>query len=210
MAAGFQDYLILIAIWGGWCFLHSFLISFSVLSFMETRFVGYERWYRIFYNIFSLLTLGGSVCYLKLLDSPVLFSWQGGWNLLRFSLLLLALILFREGAKKYRLTSFLGLDQLKTGHRDVLLNGKTVFSRNGVLGIIRHPWYGGSILLVWSGLQIYSVASTLVAALLSLYLIIGTLLEEKKLLAEYGDDFQLYREEVSMLFPWKWLRGHLF
>lgn len=176
---------------------------------MEHQFSGYDRWHRIFYNIFSLVTLAAPVYYLKSLQSPTLFKWEGGWLFVRFFLLLLAFVLFREGARKYRLTSFLGLDQLRTGKRDVLLNGQTTFSRSGVFGIIRHPWYGGSILLVWSGAQVYSVAITIVAVILTCYLVAGTFLEEKKLLTEYGEKFRAYQQEVSMLFPWKWLKKRL-
>ncbi|WP_457575928.1 methyltransferase family protein [Desulfomarina sp.] len=207
MTMSSQDYFILIAIWSCWCAMHSFLISSAVMSFMEQRFGGYDRWYRIFYNIFSLVTLAAPVYYLKSLHSPTLFKWQGSWLFIRFSLLLLAFVLFREGARKYRLTSFLGLDQLRTGKRDVLLNGQTTFSRSGVFGIIRHPWYGGSILLVWSGAQVYSIATSFVAVVLTIYLVAGTYLEERKLMAEYGEEFRAYQRDVSMLFPWKWLKG---
>ena len=209
MMAGSREYLFLTVLWSGWCVMHSFLISSTIISFMERQFSGYDRWYRIFYNIFSLVTLTVPVFYLKSLHSPALFKWQGGWFFIRFFMLLLAFVLFREGARRYRLTSFLGLDQLRTGKRDVLLNGQETFSRSGIFGIIRHPWYGGSILLVWSGAQVYSVATTFVAVILTFYLIVGTFLEEKKLLTQYGEEFRVYQQKVSMFFPWKWLKERL-
>jgi protein-S-isoprenylcysteine O-methyltransferase Ste14 len=44
---------------------------------------------------------------------------------------------------------------------------------------------------------------------LSLYLVIGAFLEERKLLKEFGDDYRLYKNRVSMLFPWKWIKKKL-
>jgi protein-S-isoprenylcysteine O-methyltransferase Ste14 len=41
--------------------------------------------------------------------------------------------------------------------------------------------------------------------------VVGTILEERKLVAEFGDEYRQYQREVSMLFPWKFgaslLRG---
>ena len=52
-----MDYLLLTTAWGGWCAMHSLLIAPSVTGFMRSRFPGSDRWYRIFYNSFSLVTL---------------------------------------------------------------------------------------------------------------------------------------------------------
>ena len=44
----------------------------------------------------------------------------------------------------------------------------------------------------------------------STYLIIGSRLEERKLVMEFGDAYQHYQKTVSMLLPFKWLRSYLF
>jgi protein-S-isoprenylcysteine O-methyltransferase Ste14 len=38
-------------------------------------------------------------------------------------------------------------------------------------------------------------------AVLSAYLIIGTLLEEKRLVAEFGEEYRDYQEQVPMFLP---------
>jgi protein-S-isoprenylcysteine O-methyltransferase Ste14 len=43
--------------------------------------------------------------------------------------------------------------------------------------------------------------------------VIGTLLEERKLVLEFGDKYKEYQRQVSMFIPLKWLReklGNLF
>lgn len=200
-----MDYLILIAAWGVWCAMHSILISPSMTVFINKRLPGHGHWYRIFYNSFSLVTLVPPVYCMTLIDSSEVFRWEGFMQIPRFTLLLLALILFKEGSKKYDLGFFLGIKQLQSGRSNILLNGDGLFAPTGVFGIVRHPWYTGSLLLVWSIFSVYTTATMITAVILSVYLVIGTLLEERKILAEYGDSYRFYQKNVSMLFPWKWL-----
>lgn len=200
-----MDYLLLTVVWGSWCAMHSLLIAPSVTGLMRSRFPGFDRWYRIFYNSFSLVSLIPLLYYTMSFESIAVFRWEGTWQVLRFGFLLLAFILFREGAKKYALDYFLGIKQLQTGKSNALLNDKKMFAQTGAFGLIRHPWYAGSLLLVWSVLATYTAATIIISSILSVYLIAGTLLEERKILAEYGESYRLYQKHVSMLFPWKWL-----
>jgi len=185
--------------------MHSFLISPFMTVYIKKRLPGYQHWSRIFYNSFSLITLIPPVYCMKVIDSDQVFRWEGLMQIPRFGLFLLALILFREGSKKYDLGFFLGIKQLQSGRSNILLNGDGLFEPMGIFGIIRHPWYTGSLLLIWSVLSVYTTATMITAIILSVYLVMGTLLEERKILMEYGESYRFYQQHVSMLFPWKWL-----
>jgi protein-S-isoprenylcysteine O-methyltransferase Ste14 len=204
-----MNYFLLAVSWGSWCAMHSFLISTAVTGYLQSSFSGYHRWYRIFYNSFSLITLIPLVYSLNSFDQTVIFRWQDFWVILRVFLLVLAFVLFREGAKKYALGYFLGIKQLQTGKSNALLNDEEVFARTGAFGFIRHPWYAGSLLLVWSVSPAYSMATLVVSFILTVYLVTGTVLEERKIMAEHGEKYQAYQQHVSMLFPWKWLTHRL-
>jgi protein-S-isoprenylcysteine O-methyltransferase Ste14 len=41
---------------------------------------------------------------------------------------------------------------------------------------------------------------------ISAYFIIGTILEERKLLLEFGERYREYQKNVSMFIPYKWLK----
>jgi hypothetical protein len=38
---------------------------------------------------------------------------------------------------------------------------------------------------------------------------VGSFLEERKLVREFGDKYQEYQQAVSMLFPWRWLKAKI-
>ena len=75
---------------------------------------------------------------------------------------------------------------------------------SGVLGMTRHPWYLATMLLIWA--RQMDVSAIIVNVILTAYLVIGTYLEEKKLVREFGENYRNYQQKVSMLIPYKWLK----
>lgn len=196
-------------LWISWCAMHSFLIDASVLRFLKKHVPVWTRYYRLMYNAVALATLVPLLVITRLAEGPVVVSWGGYLVSLRVFLLITAFLLFRGGAQKYDLQYFLGIKQLLTGKEHLLLSDKEEFTESGVFGITRHPWYFGSLLFLWSMLAEYSLPVFLAVCIMSFYLIIGTMLEERKIVAQYGDAYRRYRQRVSMLFPWKWLKRSL-
>jgi hypothetical protein len=50
-----------------------------------------------------------------------------------------------------------------------------------------------------------NAAAITVQVVLSAYLIVGTRLEKRKLVIEFGDEYRRYQDRVSMFIPLKWL-----
>jgi protein-S-isoprenylcysteine O-methyltransferase Ste14 len=44
---------------------------------------------------------------------------------------------------------------------------------------------------------------------ISAYFIIGAILEERKLLQEFGEKYREYQENVSMFIPYEWLKAKI-
>ena len=63
------------------------------------------------------------------------------------------------------------------------------------------------MILLWARDQ--SLSGLIINMILSIYLVIGTFLEERKLVLEFGDKYQAYQLQVSMLIPFKWLESKL-
>ena len=200
-----MNIVILISLWGAWCAIHSLLVDAATLRLIKARASALTRYYRLLYNGLSLITLIPLIIWTRTLEGPVIVSWAGYGIVLRAGLLVTALLLFRGGAQKYDLQYFLGVKQLRTGKEHLLLSEKEEFIETGIFAITRHPWYLGSLLFIWSALAEYPLPVFLVACILSVYLVIGTILEERKIVAQYGESYCRYQQQVSMLFPWKWL-----
>ncbi|SHO49391.1 methyltransferase family protein [Desulfopila aestuarii] len=204
-----MEFMLLVCGWLGWCSLHSLLISPAVSSKLQKLLGVYRFHFRLLYNCISALTLVPVMLATAAMRGDVVFSWEGGWIMVRVVLLGCALYLFRGGSKQYDFGFFLGIRQIREQRQPSTLAADEQFSRQGVLGMTRHPWYLGSLLVLWSALPVYHQSSVVVATVLSLYFIVGTFLEERKLVAEHGERYRNYQHEVSMLIPIKWLKKRI-
>jgi protein-S-isoprenylcysteine O-methyltransferase Ste14 len=122
-------------------------------------------------------------------------------------LLGLAVLLFFLGGSHYDARQFLGIKQIREGTLNNVITNTGELSTSGVLGITRHPWYLASILFIWA--RQLDVSAILVNIILTSYLIVGTYLEEKKLIGEFGEKYLAYQKKVSMLIPYKWLEAKI-
>ena len=199
-----MEYTVLIVAWCVWCLLHSAMISLTVTGYLKEKLGENYKFYRIFYNLFALATLIPLILYESTLRSLPIFRWDGLFLILRLILLGTAGGLFLAGVLKFDMLHFLGIRQIRSGNSYSALSKTNDIDTSGILSIIRHPWYSATILLVWAGSAELYVSSFLVNCILTVYIFIGTVLEERKLIVEYGDTYRDYRKKVSMLFPFKW------
>ena len=198
-----QSHLILLLITTAWCFLHSAMISVSVTRLLEKYAGIHYRFYRLFFNSVALLTIIPVILYQRSIASDAFFNWDGYLRVVQFAMIGLGIVLFLLGAKKYDAKRFIGLAQLKddTVRQGLSADGK--LDSHGVHGLVRHPWYTGLLLVLWA--RPLDMSTLVINLVFSLYLIIGSHLEERKLVMEFGDDYRTYQKNVSMLLPFKWL-----
>ncbi len=196
--------LLLIVLWVVWCVLHSLLITTTVNHWFMDKGGRWLAWYRLGYVIFSLATLLPVVWYSHTLPQHLVVEPSSWLRVLQGLLLLSSLVLFVGGLRVYDLRAFLGIRQWRA-YRDGQPGPSPVFVRTGILGYVRHPWYSGGLAMLW-GLPGLTDVSLVTRVILSLYLVIGTLLEERKLQALLGDPYRDYCRTVPMLVPWKFGR----
>jgi protein-S-isoprenylcysteine O-methyltransferase Ste14 len=95
--------------------------------------------------------------------------------------------------------SFFGIRQIMNFKKNKKKNSTTNIKKNGLLGIIRHPMYLALIIYLWC--QTFRVVDIIVNFILTIYVIIGTILEEKKLILEFSEAYKNYQRQVPMLIP---------
>ena len=192
---------ILSVLWICWCTMHSLLISPYVISFFRDTLKEKFAYYRLYYNVFSFITLLPILMYHVSLPEVVFFDWPGAWLLLKLAMYIAAFILFYGGYRVYDLQYVLGLKQIRYFSAEKK-SEPMPFKTSGILEYVRHPWYAGGILLIWS-FGVITDVSLVIKVILTGYFIIGTILEERKLVAEIGEPYKEYCRRVPMLIPWK-------
>lgn len=192
---------ILALLWTAWCFLHSLLISRFFTTWIKGILGRRHGYYRLAYSIFSLFSLAPVIYFQLSLEEKVIFAWPWPWSIVKYGIYAVAFLLFYGGSRVYDLQYMLGIRQInemRYGGKDE----KKEFTSEGILGYVRHPWYSGAILLVWA-FGVLTDVSLVSKLVLTAYIIIGTLLEEQKLIGEIGEPYRAYRKKVPMLIPWK-------
>jgi protein-S-isoprenylcysteine O-methyltransferase Ste14 len=181
------------------------MISVSVTEYLKRRLGSGFRFNRLFFNLISILTLVPVVVFAHSIRTQVIFQWNGYMRIGQVVLLGIAVWLFFLGGRHYDARQFWGIKQISEGSSNMVLTQTGELDTSGILGVTRHPWYLGVILFIW-GRQL-DVSAILVNLILTAYLIIGTYLEEKKLVGEFGEKYLAYQKRVSMLIPYKWLKS---
>lgn len=177
--------------------LHSLLASRTVKAWAERSFGNVAgRTYRLIYNVIGLITLLPVLVIPGLLPGQTLYQLHGIWLVLAilgqaFAVLILFMGLFQTDPWQ-----FLGLRQLihPTG------DGDQELVVSGFYRCVRHPLYVAGLIFIWL-IPIMTTSLLVLNLGLTFYIYIGSIFEERRLLAEYGSIYLAYRNEVPRLVP---------
>jgi methanethiol S-methyltransferase len=206
-----MKYLVIILLWAAYCFLHSFMISIWFSNIMKRLLRNYYAFYRLFYVLVSALLLVPLIRFTIQLDHEVVITYSSTLDIIRYILFASGLLVFVKAFFiDYDVLHFLGLRQALKFNMTEKESSNKELKKNGLLGIVRHPMYSAVIIVLWC--NTFTVADIIVNAVLTIYVVIGTLLEERKLVIEFGDSYVRYQNEVPMLIPftkWKPTQSHI-
>lgn len=195
-----MGYLLIASLWIAYCLLHSFLVSASFTNLMIRLLKQHYAFYRIFFVSLSLGLLIPLIRYTDQFDSNIIINYSPPWNIVRSILLLGSLSMFFWAFFfDYDSLSFFGIRQILNFGKEKKINPSEDLKKNGLLGIVRHPMYFALIIALWS--STFTLANIIINIILTAYVIMGTILEERKLILEFGDAYVKYQQEVPMLIP---------
>jgi len=195
-----MEYIFVLFLWTLYVALHSYLISTGFTNLMIRVLKEYYAFYRLFYILISLALLIPLLNYANQIDDKVIIIYESPFSVIRYILTWFSLLMFFYAFFfNYDSLSFFGFRQIMNFGKEVKINPSEAIKKNGLLGLMRHPMYFALIIYLWC--QTFRMIDIYVNALLTVYVIIGTVLEEKKLVMEFGEAYIKYKKEVPMLIP---------
>lgn len=146
--------------------------------------------YRLCYNVASVIMFGWVMAAYR--HSDVLYFVPGVWSLILYLLQFAALLILISCLKQTGVVVFLGFSRHMSNS----------LTNSGWYSIVRHPLYLFSILFMV--LNPVMTAQWLMLTIMStLYFVIGGLIEERRLLVEFGDSYRDYQQRVPFIIPSK-------
>jgi protein-S-isoprenylcysteine O-methyltransferase Ste14 len=134
-------------------------------------------------------------------SQTVLYQAEGMVRLLACAITALAIVGFYWGVRALGNFDTFGIRPIKLHLRGRQLRAPDIVVRGPYLWV-RHPLYFFLLVLIWSFPDV-SLDRLLFNVLWTLWIVLGAYLEEKDLVAEFGEKYSRYQQTVPMLFPWR-------
>ena len=196
--------LLLILSWLAYFSLHSLLASIWVKQYVGSRWPRAMPAYRLVFNILAVLLLAVPLGLTLNASGPWIWRWSGFASGVAVVLSAAAVVGFLWSLKFYDVGEFLGLRQFN--ERNTSVDDQEQFQLSPLHRWVRHPWYFFALVVIWT--RDMNATMLITAILMTLYFVIGALLEERNLLRYHGEIYRRYRQRVPGLvpLPWKYLR----
>lgn len=186
--------------WVIYFLIHSLLASLWAKRMIARHLAALMPWYRLLFNLIALLLILPPLTMLWSYRSDLLWQWQGVMAWLAYALMIASVAGFVWSMRYYDSGEFLGIRQLKRHQHEV--NDLEQLHISPLHRFVRHPWYSLGLILIW--VQDMDPARLLSAIAVSGYLVLGSRLEENKLLDLHGETYRDYRRRVPGLIPRPW------
>jgi protein-S-isoprenylcysteine O-methyltransferase Ste14 len=187
----------LVLTWAAYGAIHSALASLTLKRAVERRWPDAMRAYRLTFNVLAVVLLMPPVWMAFAWGGPLLWRWTGAWAWAANGLALAAVAGFVWTARHYAMDSFSGLAQWRG--RDAAVEDGEPLHISPIHRYVRHPWYFFGLVILWT--RDMDEARLVSALCITSYLWIGSLLEDRKLVALHGDAYARYRRRVGGLLP---------
>jgi len=201
-----MKYIFLSTLWILWCFLHSFFTTTKTTTWFKNRFGDKFAFYRILYNLLSLVTVLSLLYWQHTIRGPVVIGLSPFLLIFKYIALILSVIVIAGSFFTFDALEFAGIRQIlrrqqSTEHRSQKPEEAPVILKHGFYGIVRHPMYLGGFIFFVASMTHAPLGQFLGYSILAVYMIIGTVREDRRLARELGDIYRNYQKEVPMFLP---------
>ncbi len=156
------------------------------------------------FNIIAILLLSIPLFLQYHFSGDNLWLWRGYFEHIPNGCALAAILAFLWTLKYYSANDFTGIKQLREGKTETLDQEQFIISP--LHRYVRHPWYFLLLIILWT--RSMDQARLISTVLITIYLTLGSRLEENKLLVYFGEQYKSYKNQVPGLIPlpWKYLK----
>ncbi len=196
MQTGFWWVLLALGIYG---LIHSILAAHKTKKWVQNwlGITRYNRYYRFFFSIQAAVLFTPILVLVAILPDQVLYRIPAPWVYLTTALQILAVLALVHSVMLTGALRFAGVLQALDPEQ---AQKPIAMVSHGLYRWVRHPLYFCTFLFIW----LVPVMSWNVLALnigISIYTLIGALLEERKLVQEFGQPYEEYRRKTPFIFP---------
>jgi protein-S-isoprenylcysteine O-methyltransferase Ste14 len=187
------DLALIATTWLLYGLVHSWLASNGVKTWVARHWPAFAPAYRLAYNGLAVLLLVPPLWLtLQHAGAPL---WQvPAW--VAWPAAVVAVGGFVWSLRWYDMGEFIGVGQWRR-HDDREQSGLVI---SPLHRYVRHPWYSLGLLLLWT--RDLNAAWLTTAVAVTVYVLIGSRMEERKLAELHGEVYRRYRERVPGLIPW--------
>lgn len=189
------NHILLVVFWILFSVLHSVLAAEWWKQKMQAWLGAHYKYYHFAYSVFAAVTMTLILVFQFTMQSVLLFVLPGWAKVLAGLLVLTGLAVMIIICRKY----FFYLSGISVFYKR---QPTAVLETNGLHRYVRHPLYAGTLLFIWSLFLLMPFLNNLLACIIiTMYTLLGARIEERKLVAQFGEDYLGYKQRVPMIIP---------
>ena len=201
----FIDVLVILLLFCLFGLVHSVLASKKVKHNIRLKAGKKIAFYRLFYNLTSIITI---IIFYEISPKPdiLIYDLPNPYDIIIFVLQFMSLIGFIWCAVLIDGMEFIGINQIKryfkNEYDETELDEHQTLIMKGPFKYSRHPIYLFSILFLWLR-PVMDLFYLIFIICTTIYFIIGSYLEENRLIKVFGTRYENYRAEVPRFIPYR-------
>ncbi len=196
MQTGFLWILLSLVLYG---LIHSILASHHIKDLFKAWWGDqrYQRFYRLFFSLQAAVLFAPVLLLVAILPDQTIYSIPKPWDYLTSLVQLLAVVALIHSVMLTGALRFTGL--LQAMNPEQAKKPIDLVTR-GLYRWVRHPLYICTFLFIWlTSRMSWNVLAMNIG--ITVYTLIGAILEERKLISEFGESYEEYRRKTPFIIP---------
>ncbi len=182
---------------------HSLSVSHGWKTFLIRRMGSraFEGRFRLLFTLWNLLLFTLCLLYWRSLPDQTLFAPSSALTWSLHGMQIVGLWVLFQAGRAIDLLHFIGIRQWRRLRCEEPFPSEELIT-TCIYRKIRHPIYTGSILILWGEVHLLKTVNGLLLVLLAtVYFVIGSMMEERRMIRQFGEHYLEYRKKTGRFLP---------